>query len=869
MEQKYFNQLFKYMENANEFKKDLEDISKTWDQLILLSQLGSTGIDMSETRTNFTKLTEELISNLSDETIENVINEMDSKAQVTVDIVIRNLFERTADIGFLATDDDIRKFILNTNDINKQIEFRKNDQDDTQYRIAKRELKREKELIQVRFKEYVEKYSVYYDVVLFDPSGNIIAKLDETTSISKSKDEILDLCKNTKEDYVETYKYHDFLPNHKKSLVYSYKITKSNQDDTIIGFLALCFKFENEMSKIFSNLIKKGNKEVLMLLDPNGSVIATSDKYHIPLEVPFEIDFNKKFNIIQFAGRDYISKTCKTNGYEGFNGLGWLGHIMIPIDSAFNEIESKLDIDKDILYSMMQNRELFKKEFLDIPKRAQFIQGELDRAVWNGNIAQTKQNGKDNDFARSILREVRKTGEITKSTFNISIEKLNHTIISSLLNDVMFISSLAIDIMDRNLYERANDVRWWALTSSFKTILEKNIYTDEDKKEITNILKYINSLYTVYTNLFIYDNNGVIIAVSNPSDNHLIDMRLSATWIDQTLKLNESSKYSVSNFEKTYLYNNTPTYIYGASILGKTTNTIVGGIGIVFDSTPQFKDILNDSLPKIDGETKNGMFAIFVDKKSKIIISCSDNSHNIGEKLDLDSKLFNLENGESKSNIIEYKNQYYFMGVTLSSGYREYKSENDSYSNDILSCVFIKAGDIIDKYEENTKRYNNFYNYDIKLDDNTKEIATFYIGDRWLGVDANDVIESISMKQFEKAITTDTDHHFKGTASYKDYIVSVLDISSFIKDKLDENLQNEIIIIKYKDSVDQYHTIGILAERLGEIIKIPTSNIKELESHLIGGGMLAQSIVQPPKDTNTTNLLTILDISKISNLKNS
>jgi len=36
---------------------------------------------------------------------------MEAKAQVAVDIVIRNLFERTADIGFLATDDDIREFI--------------------------------------------------------------------------------------------------------------------------------------------------------------------------------------------------------------------------------------------------------------------------------------------------------------------------------------------------------------------------------------------------------------------------------------------------------------------------------------------------------------------------------------------------------------------------------------------------------------------------------------------------------------------------------------------------------------------------------------------------------------------------------------
>ena len=33
-----------------------------------------------------------------------------SKSQIAIDVLVRNLFERTADIGFLSTDDDIREF---------------------------------------------------------------------------------------------------------------------------------------------------------------------------------------------------------------------------------------------------------------------------------------------------------------------------------------------------------------------------------------------------------------------------------------------------------------------------------------------------------------------------------------------------------------------------------------------------------------------------------------------------------------------------------------------------------------------------------------------------------------------------------------
>ena len=214
-ESKKYQEHFKYMQNVTEFKTELNDISKTWDQLILLSQLGDTGIDMSQTKTNFNTLTEELISHLADATLNKVINAMKSKAQVAVDIVIRNLFERTADIGFLATDDDIRSFLLKLPKTIEQIELHKDDTDDTNFRIAKKTYKEDLHYIKNRFEEYVAKYSVYYDIVLFDTNGNIVAKLDDTNTITQTNDSIINIVKNTDEDYVETFKYHDFLPKHK------------------------------------------------------------------------------------------------------------------------------------------------------------------------------------------------------------------------------------------------------------------------------------------------------------------------------------------------------------------------------------------------------------------------------------------------------------------------------------------------------------------------------------------------------------------------------------------------------------------------------------------------------------------------------
>ena len=136
--------------------------------------------------------------------------------------------------------------------------------------------------------------------------------------------------------------------------MYTYKVTKTNDCDEIIGYLSLCFKFENEMDGVFSRLVEKENKETILLLDKEGISIASSDPYHIPIGAKLETELEKPFTITSFAGRDYLIKTCQTNGYEGFFGLGWLGHIMIPLSSAFHESNKSVEIDEKILQSIMR-----------------------------------------------------------------------------------------------------------------------------------------------------------------------------------------------------------------------------------------------------------------------------------------------------------------------------------------------------------------------------------------------------------------------------------------------------------------------------------------------------------------------------------
>lgn len=832
----------KHMESVEDYRENLQLLEKSWDNLTIMGQLGGNNINMNSTKKSFANLTEQLLNHLSIETIKKTSRQMQAKAQIAVDIVIRNLFERTADIGFLATDEDIRDFLNTT--------------------VSKYDESYENNILHLknRFEEYIKKYSVYFDIVLMDIHGNILVNLDDDTKIKQSNDEIINLTLTTHEDYVETYKYHDFSPKYKKTLVYSSKVTKTNEKNSeVIGVLALCFKFTDEMKGIFNNLVDKKNQECLTLLDKNGYVIASSDKYQIPLNAQMEIATKGMHKIVSFGGRYYLSKTAFTNGYQGFKGLDWCGHIMVPLEHAFLEDQNNLEISEDILQAILQYGDSFSDELKQIPIQANKIQENLNRAVWNGNVSQSKESNSDKGFSRLLLNEIAKTGEETKNIFKSSIINLTKTII---LNDTISIASLMIDIMDRNLYERANDCRWWALNSEFRTILDNEIITDSQKETLSATLSYINNLYTVYTNLFIYDKNGVIISVSQNNQKHLLGKKLDTIWSNKTLQIKDSSKYCVSDFEITDLYDNKATYIYNAPIKSeKDDHTIVGGIGIVFDSEVEFKAMIDESMPRtVKDEVKNGVFGVFA-TKGKTIISSSKDEYTVGSYLDIDDKFFNLKNGETHSEIITLNNKFYTIGVKCSNGYREFKNGSDDYKNDVYSFFFSYISEANIPIEI-SKAKSLSSEVVTSNDDNCQEIATFRIGNKYLGSYCKDVIGAVSIDELETAINLDDTNCFKGTIIHEKMAVSVLDISSFIKEPVDTNY-NEIVIVDYEDS-QEHHFVGLLVSKIENIIDIETKKLKPLEHNLITGGALIQSIVSVEQNEDN-QLLTILDIKKLSN----
>jgi len=675
---KHETTLLRAMTSVDHCQSVLTRLDRQWTRATLTgkincSRIAQTLIDfIISTQDNFASLQQNLIDTLLLENTQKVVLEISAVAQVAIDILKRNLFERTADVGFLATDDDIVRFLLRGGD----------DPDDV-------------ERIEERLREYREKYTVYNEIVVLGLDGRVRAHLDRDNPVARSADPLLAEALAAPQ-YVETFRPSDLAPGRGDVLVYSQAV---HDPDTgaPLGVLCLLFDFAGEMEGIFENLKKSSEDIVILILDEAGKAIASSDPAKAPAGRAYALALRDEFAMVSLGGEAYLAKTLPTKGYQGFFGLPWYGHVLKRVATAFQNGTNGHGLDE----AAIRRNAIFSGRLVKVEEASENVLSDLELVVQNGEIMAAKKSIQADASEKveaqalpHVLNEVKKIGDQVQQVFQTSTGGLLKLVTSSRLHDVRFLAALAIDIMDRNLYERANDCRWWALTSDFRRMLEQGRLAEADRGRMREILAYINSLYTVYTNLFVYDRDGRILACSNPGEQRQEGRILQTKYVAETLAISDSQLYRVSDFELTDLYEDSGqprhTYIYNAPIASlEREGTVLGGIGIVFDSQPQFLSMLNDALPRDgSGEILKGSEGLFVEPGGRIVASTNPD-HAPGDTIDLAGVFCQLACGQSTSHLAADGDRLYAVGCSHSAGYREYKRDG-AYANDLLSIIKVR-----------------------------------------------------------------------------------------------------------------------------------------------------------------------------------
>ncbi len=234
-------------------------------------------------------------------------------SQTLVQLIVRNLYERTADVRWWATDDALSRCLesMDRTSIGHAVE-----------RLG---------LIN-RF------YSVYLNLVLVGIDGKIIAcsqpdKFPKVISadVSRSLWFRKAMATTNGDQYVVDDISHDSLHDDKLVAVYAATVRKGGKTDgKTVGVLGVIFDWEDQAKTIVQTEPSLSEEEWkrsrVILLDKNLRIIAASDNNGILL--PFMLEHNGQQKGHYFNANHEMIAFAKTLGYQEYDGLGWYAAIV-------------------------------------------------------------------------------------------------------------------------------------------------------------------------------------------------------------------------------------------------------------------------------------------------------------------------------------------------------------------------------------------------------------------------------------------------------------------------------------------------------------------------------------------------------------
>ena len=611
-----------------------------------------------------------------------------STAMIKIDMIERNLLERTCDVRWWALEKAFWECItLSTN--SKSTSKGKSGASSNAKAI-----KEAVDLACTRLEDIRNSYTLYRDLVITDTNGIIIAN-----SNAERRSQVIGMDVSDEEWFQKALETKDgseyFVQDVSKSkmedmdaLIYSTAL-RANGDEqgNVIGAMGVLFDFQGESQIILNDYLPKDSEEQTLegwfsfFTNKDGKVICSSDESFVPSGQMADLPRNHRnlthagdviVSTGSVCGNRSLIVSHKSEGFDEYKGLGWTSHLVLPESAMFER--SVTNEDYGISPQELMNSKLIPEKNQQTYREIQRNKGDIQLISINGIILATDLGKAGTSFI-PIFDQITTTGNSTTGKMEELLSEMSSDMLEQNLKALENFSKQAIDLIDRNLFERAADVRWWSTDHAFWEALQEG--SEEKFEEAAKRLGIINASYTMYRDLVIADSNGRIVANSKSENrDKLKRMNVSEqSWFRQGMQIARSVQFGVQDVCDSDLENEETSLIYCGGILenGQREGKVLGVLGILFDWENLVHPILEGCLPRIKGEVVDGGVAFYVNEEQRVIASTDSENFKIGQVVNLPSENLNLEAGESASGIFTANDKKYIIGSSRTQGYREYK----------------------------------------------------------------------------------------------------------------------------------------------------------------------------------------------------
>jgi hypothetical protein len=222
-----------------------------------------------------------------------------------------------------------------------------------------------------------------------------------------------------------------------------------------------------------------------------------------------------------------------------------------------------------------------------------------------------------------------------------------------------------IEIIDRNLYERSCDVRWWATDSAVVNCLTRSDDAAAARFACKRLGVILDS-YTVYLDLWVADAHGKVVACGRPDRYpRAIGADVSGSqWFREAMATGDGTAFAVADISVNETLDGAMVATYSTAIRegGTVKGRPLGALGIFFDWEPQAAAVV-DGVRLTDEERKRTR-SLLIDSHGRII-AASDRQGLLSETIRLEGSRGAMGNYVDDRGVI--------VGYALTPGYETYR----------------------------------------------------------------------------------------------------------------------------------------------------------------------------------------------------
>lgn len=203
----------------------------------------------------------------------------------------------------------------------------------------------------------------------------------------------------------------------------------------------------------------------------------------------------------------------------------------------------------------------------------------------------------------------------TRGKIDGLLDLIGSNIRGTRLSDLALVN---IDLIDRNLYERTCDVRWWATDSSLVDALTQQ--SDDAYNYASQRLGVILDAYTVYHDLVLCDTHGNIVANGRPGDYSSTGKNVAgAEWFRTAMATRTGDEYGFETAHESQLVNGQSVVAYSCGVRdgGQSNGKLLGVLGILFN-WDEFAQAIVESTPLV-GDEKDKTRCCICDDNGRVL----------------------------------------------------------------------------------------------------------------------------------------------------------------------------------------------------------------------------------------------------------